>query len=240
MKNLKSFMKIIFPEYIKCIVCSKELNEDKLFSICDDCLEQIPFISGNTCIKCGMKLDNDYIVCLNCKDNPKYFERHFSVLSYTGVMPKLVQDFKFNKKKYLSVPFSKMMLEKFKDEDISVDLIMPVPIHQERLKERGYNQSELLLKEFECLSIPILKDNLQRIKYSPQQAVLTRAERRNNLVDAFVIKDKSVIKGKTILVVDDIYTTGSTLNEVSKTLIKAGASKVFCLTLCHASYYPNI
>ena len=86
MSKFEKFMKAIFPEYIKCIICSKELNEDKQFSICDDCIETLPFIEGNTCIKCGMKLDNDYIVCLNCKDNPKYFERHVSVLAYNAVI----------------------------------------------------------------------------------------------------------------------------------------------------------
>lgn len=240
MSKFEKFMKAIFPEYIKCIICSKELNEDKQFSICDDCIETLPFIEGNTCIKCGMKLDNDYIVCLNCKDNPKYFERHVSVLAYNAVMPILVQDFKFNKKKYLGKPFSRMLVEKLKDEELPVDLVIPVPLHPDRLKERGFNQAELLVEEFETLNIPILKDNLIRVKYNSQQSILSKAERISNLSGSFVIQDKKPIKNKNILVVDDIFTTGSTLNEVAKTLIEAGASKVFCLTLCHANFHPDV
>jgi len=240
MIKFEKFMKILFPEYDKCIVCSKELNEDKLFATCDECLETLPFIEGNTCIKCGMQLHGDYMVCLSCKENPKYFEKHFSVLSYTGIMPILVQDFKFNKKKYLGKPFSNMLVEKFKDAELDIDLILPVPLHENRLKERGFNQAELLLTEFESLNIPIIKDNLIRTKYNPQQAILSRAERINNLSGSFSITNKKEIKNKNILLVDDIYTTGSTLNEISKTLIEAGANKVFCLTLCHASFHPEV
>ena len=131
-------------------------------------------------------------------------------------------------------------MEKLKDEELPVDLVIPVPLHPDRLKERGFNQAELLVEEFETLNIPILKDNLIRVKYNSQQSILSKAERIINLSGSFVIQDKKPIKNKNILVVDDIFTTGSTLNEVAKTLIEAGASKVFCLTLCHANFLPDV
>lgn len=240
MSKIEKFIKQVFPEYTKCIICSKELNEDKLFTICDECLPSIPFIEGNSCIKCGAPLHSDYIICLNCKDNPKYFEKNISVLSYTGAIPMLIQNFKFDKMKYLGKPFSEMIALKLKEEELPIDLIMPVPLHKDRRKERGYNQAELLLQELSEFNIPIIKDNLIRIRYNPQQAVLSKTERISNLEGAFKVLNKAEIKNKNILIVDDIYTTGSTLNSVSKTLIEAGANKVFCITLCHALQKNNI
>lgn len=233
--TLNKLREFLFPEYDKCIICSCELNENKRYSICDDCLEKLPFIENHCCLVCGCPLPNPVTVCIKCKEDRKAFEYNRSVFAYDSPLPILIQGLKYNGKKYLAKPLSKLMLDKFMEIEDKIDYIIPIPLNPKRLKERGYNQAELLCESFEEIGLPVLKDNLIRIKNNPQQATLSKEERKKNLENCFDCLDKKKIKNKNILLVDDIYTTGSTLNEATLTLIKAGANKVYCLTLCNAS-----
>ena len=123
------------------------------------------------------------------------------------------------------------MFKYFENIKVPFDVIIPMPIHENRLKERGFNQSELLLKDIEKNYGRVYKNLLVRTKDTPHQTGLGKANRESNLDHAFKVTDKQKVKGKIILLVDDIYTTGSTLNECAKTLKRAGASKVFALCL---------
>lgn len=139
--------------------------------------------------------------------------------------------FKEDGKKHIGYAFARLIEEKFEDIQEDVDYILPVPIGADRLKMRGYNQSEILCREL--ISTGKVKyDLLLRPKDTLHQTGLDRKHRMTNLKGAFKVADKKLIKGKCILVVDDIYTTGSTLNECALTLKNAGASKVISLTLC--------
>ena len=126
------------------------------------------------------------------------------------------------------------MSEKFKTEKLYVDLIIPVPLCEKRLKLRGYNQSELLGKEIaKNLSLPLITNSLYRVKETLQQTKLNIMERQSNLKDAFVVKKKKMVKGKSVLLIDDVYTTGATSTEYARMLKLAGASAVYVLTVAH-------
>ena len=221
---------LIFPQNVKCIFCSKEVDE---YGICKECYEKLPFITGKTCIKCGGK-SGDSSVCIECKNSRHEFEQVFSILEYSGDTKQKILAFKQNKRKNIGVAFSEIVGEYFEKLDISFDVILPVPIHENRLKERGYNQSEILLQRIDNTYGRVYKNIFVRTKDTPHQTGLSKDHRENNLKNAFKVLDKSKIKNKTVLLFDDVYTTGSTFDECAKTLKKCGAFKVYGLCLCRS------
>lgn len=218
---------IFFPQNIKCIICGKEDNE---YGICDDRYSKLPFIKGIVCKKCGTNVKNGD-VCIECKGNNLEFERTFAIFDYEGKIRRTILDLKQNGEKYLAKPLSIVIVDYLEDLDMKFDMIIPMPIHTARRKERGFNQCELLLEEVKSRFGNVYEDVLIRHKDTPHQTGLNRDNRKNNLQDAFKVKDKSKIKGKTVLVFDDIYTTGTSMNECARTLKKSGAGKVYGLCL---------
>lgn len=220
---------LIFPQGYKCVICGIETEG---ISICDKCYEKLPLISGNkVCEICGGKTIGDGDVCLECKNSEIHYTKCFCVMDYVDEYAKLVYSYKNSNKKYLRHLFSKLLLDKFKSLDIPFDIILPMPIHDIRRKERGYNQVELMLDDIKNYYGRIDSNVLVKSKYTEHQTGLNKENRMLNLENSFKVVDKSKIKNKIVLVIDDIYTTGSTLNECAKTLFKAGAVKVYGLVL---------
>lgn len=199
-----------------------------------------------TCIICGRK-EKEY-VCKKCEkilknkllykiDNykNKYFSKHIYVFKYEGIIRSKIIDFKFNGKSYLAENFAKIIL---KNEKIcrffeSYDIIIPVPIHNKRKAQRGYNQSELIAKQICKINnkINIQNDILIKEKNNVAQSSLNKEQRIQNAKNVYKIINKEKILNKKIIIIDDIYTTGSTVNECSKILIKNGAIDVLVLTI---------
>lgn len=239
--NFKSIKELFFPNDYKCILCGEELNHNTLYSICDECMNKLPFNNGKVCIRCGEPLANMSNYCLHCKKTKPYFTKNTSLFLYEYPINKIIRQLKYDNKKYLSLTFSNMIAGEVSRMDIKFDMVIPVPLFEKRQKLRGYNQSELLAESlYSKLGIEINTKVLVKIKSTRTQANLTRAERMENLENAFKVTDKKLVKGKTILLVDDVFTTGTTINECSKTLIEAGASKVYSVTLAHAHYSRSV
>lgn len=229
-------LNIIFPTDIKCIFCGEELSENKLFSVCDKCEKELPYIANHTCKKCGCQMYSMSKICNECKTSNHKFKSNYSVFYYDGIVAKRIKQLKFQNKKYLSKTFSNFIVAKFLQQNIDVDFVIPVPLSLERLRQRGYNQSQLLCQSFIDNNILDVKTNiLSRVKNTKSQTHLTKSDRKLNIKDAFKVEDKQQIKGKNILLVDDIYTTGSTLNECAIVLLKNGAKSVFAITLANAN-----
>lgn len=130
-----------------------------------------------------------------------------------------------------------MMYDTYMQNDLDAQVIIPVPISYKREKERGFNQSYLLAKSLALkLNLPVNKDAIIKVKDNKQQAKLSLRERRNNVIGAYEIVDRAAVKGKKVLVVDDILTTGSTLSEVSRRLKIAGAVAVYGLVIASPVY----
>jgi ComF family protein len=225
-------LECLFPSKIECIVCGDELSYERPHDMCYDCLKRLPKIIKE-CKKCGVSITGMGKYCLTCKERKFRFERGVSCFDYSGKMVSLIHTLKYGGGKYLAKPLASFMTDKFNEAGFEVDFIMPVPVGHQRAKERGYNQAALLAREVSITVGIEYADILERIKDTPTQAKLTQEERRHNLDGAFVVTDKTKVKGKNILVVDDIMTTGSTCDEIAKTLLKAGSKAVFVLTLAH-------
>ena len=164
----------------------------------------------------------------------KYFNKHAYIFKYRGKIRELLIDYKFNNKAYLYKTFSYVILNNpniitFMNE---YEVIIPVPIHKQRYNHRGYNQSELIAKEIsKCLSTKFLSNVLIKTKNNSAQSSLNKIERFSNVKDVYKIKNINLIKGKKILLIDDIYTTGNTVNECSKVLKESGATEIGILTI---------
>ena len=240
MKNLLKkfthyFTKLIYPNGIKCIFCGDELNQNEYNSTCESCLKKLPFIN-NYCEKCGNPIRKDEIgVCFSCKTTNYNFNKARSVFVYIDEVLKTIHKFKYNNGKYLYKPLAKFMLEFYATQSMFADCVTYVPMFKKKEKLRGYNQAKLLANEFaNNLNIPIF-DFCEKVIDNESQTSLDLKERRENVKDTFKFKTefKKDIKDKVVLIIDDIFTTGATSNEISKILINAGAKDCFVLTLAH-------
>ena len=219
-------MKIIdlfFPQFNKCIFCHKETSES---NICKSCYSKLPFINGKTCDKCGGAMNDDGL-CGDCKKIRHEFLKCYCIFDYDKEIQEKLIAFKQNKRKNIGEGFSYIVKEYFSKIKMKFDLVIPVPIHENRLKERKFNQSEILASKISIANSEIMK----RVKDTPHQTGLSRKNRENNLTSAFEILDKRKVKGKVILLVDDIYTTGATLDECARCLYNVGAKAVYGLCL---------
>ena len=215
----------------KCIVCNREIHRDSKYCMCDKCRESLPAVK-NPCAKCGGDIPSG-VACLNCKSKPPIFEKTVVAYNYIPPISPLIYRLKYENAKYLAPYLGEMLVDTFLENNFDIDYIVPVPIHPNRRKERGYNQVELLLPAFDNLNIPYKLSVVERTIDTPHQTDLPRKERLHNLENAFKVIDKSQVKGKSILIIDDVYTTGSTLNELASVLYSAKAKTVYCLVIAH-------
>lgn len=221
---------LFMPRQVKCIFCNRETPK---FGICGDCYEHLPMITSPSCEICGGRLTGKGKVCIECKNRQMNFEKCYCVLEYSGDIKTKIISFKQNGVKHIGETFAFLMEDKFSSINESVDIIIPVPINEARLIKRGFNQSEVLCENLKSTG-KVNTTVLSRIKDTPHQTGLGRHNREDNLKGAFEVKDKKSLKDKTILIVDDIYTTGSTLNEVARTLLKCKPKKVIAMCLARS------
>ena len=238
---LGKFKAALFVKNIKCIVCMKELNEPNKYCICGSCINNLPYNNGHICYKCGTSIAGSGSYCLSCKDTQKDYEFARAPFIYGGSIQTLIYRLKYSSGKYLAPYLSNFLVDEFIKTDWQIDLVVPVPLYKKREKKRGFNQAELLSVAFKnVLNIPISKNNLIRLKNTPTQTKLTKAERKTNLNKAFKVLDKSEFKGKNVLLVDDVFTTGATNDECSKALIKAGVKNIYVITLAHVKHPVSV
>lgn len=236
LQRIKEIIKeMFFPSKIKCIICQEEMFKDNKYCVCEECFTNLPFNGDKVCNKCGMKIDDDGEYCLSCKQHiRKPYEKAFAPFEYKNEIIRLIHKLKYSNAKWLAPFISEFLIDCFLKQNINVDLIIPIPLNCKRLKERGYNQAEIICEKFASeLNIEIDNKSLIRKRYTQTQTNLTKKERKNNLENAFEVVDKSKIKDKTILLVDDVFTTGATMEEACRTLKKAKCAKIYCLTIAH-------
>jgi ComF family protein len=187
----------------------------------------MPFVSGEV----GTHL------CGTCLTRRRYFTMARAFGLYQGSLQEAIHRWKYEGKTYLNPFFGKWMAEGFYrywDADL-FGLLIPVPLHKQRLRERGFNQALLLAKELSHRTgIPYLKRVLQKRRPTIPQANLSGKEREKGVRGVFLVIGREKVEGKSILLVDDVYTTGATVNECSKVLMAAGAERVDVFTLAHA------
>lgn len=197
------------------------------------------------CLICEGKTENYLYICNYCSSlldrvksrvdkEFKYIDEGHSVFYYNEILSKLIWNYKFGNKRHLAYLFSEQLIEKIFQEQLHLktDYIISVPIHKKTLIKRGFNQVELLEDEIlKVINLNSLKDNLIKSTFTKEQARLAEIERKENLKDAFKILQPSKIIGKRILLLDDMITTGSTMEECGKVLKENGALEVIALSL---------
>ena len=225
MNRLKLLISAILPQ--RCLWCGRLVSADK--TACDSCAVNLPEISGEICEKCGREKK----VC-NCRGKENYFDGIVAPFYYSGAVKKGIHRFKFRNRKLSAGQFGAEMCKAIKKRygDIKFDIVLPVPMTEKAVKARTYNQSELLAKEISNkLDIRYSNDILYKLYETKKQHLLNYYLRKGNLTGVFDVRNSDEIKNKTVLLVDDISTTGETLNECSKMLWLNGASAVYCVTL---------
>ena len=228
-------LNLIYPKNIKCMFCSEELNQNSYNTTCENCLEVLPFIE-NPCDRCGSPMNENQVgVCFKCKKSNFNFTQAKSVFEYKDNPLIVVHNVKYNAKTYLVEYMVKYLLDIYATWGVFADIITNVPMFETKEKNRGYNQSKLLAEEFANKSkIPFIELSVKVVD-NVSQTELNTQERIKNIEDSFMVKSeyKKEIKGKIILIIDDVITTGATSSELSKTLIEAGAKECYVLSFAH-------
>ena len=192
-------------------------------------MANLPRTGEHICQVCGVTILDEADYCIRCQNQKGEFLLNRSPLIYDGNGQQLILAMKFGRKKYIANTLAAMMADEFIKRNMNAEIAVFVPMTREEEKKRGFNQSELLARNVaERLNLPLLPA-LVKTKNTSQQKQLKREEREKNLIDAFACIYKEV-KGRKILLIDDVFTTGATANACTHTLLKAGAKEVSVLT----------
>jgi ComF family protein len=229
---------VIFPP--RCLTCHDILDHYAGLPLCPSCFSEIKFIASPICICCGIPFSGtgepDHL-CGECIISPPAFSSARAVFQYKSTLLETIHRFKYNERVFLGKILGKIMAEypypAFNIKDFT--LVVPVPLHSKRLRERGFNQSVILAREISrCLQIPLDFLALKRNIHTEPQVRLGKKQRSSNVRGAFDVSDSSKIRDRKIILVDDVYTTGSTIKECSRVLMKNEASSVAVLTVARA------
>jgi ComF family protein len=208
----EQILNLVFPP--KCIFCKKILNIGAKLYICEDCCTKIPYMkNGNIKL---IKASN-------------YYDDIICVCEYSGIIKEALIRYKFFNKPSYYRTFAQLLYNKINEmtEWEKVDIIISVPLYRKKERQRGYNQSHLISKHLgKLLGIKVDGSLIIRTKNTDSQSLLNRVERLQNVKDAFQVTDAKAVYGKSILILDDIFTTGTTLNECCKVLKNSGARKI--------------
>lgn len=192
----------------------------------------LQYLPDSVCKMCGRPLQEGYddSQCSQCKNTAIYFDKSVCVFEFSGIVQAALHKLKFEGEREIAETMGKFMADKLMKQKWKIDIILSVPLYNKRLEERGYNQSYLLACEIarEC-SMDAADGVLERCRHTKSQVGLSRSERAHNVRDAFSVREKKRINGKSVLIVDDIMTTGATLNECSKAVRDGGAREVYCI-----------
>ena len=214
----------IFPPY--CVGCGRQGA-----FICASCRQSLPQIEPPVCPRCGRPQPSG-VLCSDCVGWQAAIDGIRSPFRFEGVIREAIHKLKYQNLRALAAPLAGMLQEYLSANHLDVDILVPVPLHRKRLRERGYNQSQLLAKELgKLIDIPVLDDALVRRKHTPPQArTATVEERTHNIADAFACLDGS-LQGEHVLLLDDVATSGATLDACATVLKANGAAAVWGLVM---------
>ena len=220
----------MFP--LRCVVCD-EITDNKKAGVCYECAKKIVYIKPPFCMKCGKQLgDEGEEYCADCSRKKHFYLQGAALYEYGSMADSLFR-FKYASRAEYALFFGRELWEKRGRWLISLkpDALVPVPVHGSRKRQRGYNQASLIAKELSKLSgIPVNEELIVRTKRTKAQKELSERQRQNNLKKAFKILQNDV-KLNTIVIIDDIYTTGSTIDAMAELLLRAGVSKVYYMVM---------
>lgn len=226
---LTSLLDFIYPPL--CVACGKEIEKGL---ICEDCLTKLTRLNIETCPECGEPVfdRNSH----RCREPRLKLKRVRTLGRYNSPRKELIGEFKYHHKPSLAKILGKEMGVILNSDPVlkTSDLLVPIPLHPARKRERGYNQAELLAEEISKFTYIPFSNCLKRVKNTKAQVTLSERERLENVREAFKLKKGADISGKRVILIDDVFTTGATLNAAALSLIEGGAEEVYGLTVAAA------
>lgn len=232
------FQHFLMPQH--CVLCGEPAINRDFSQVCRTCLEQLKPLPEPVCATCGKPLPGgEYApvdTCLECRSDPPPFDMARAWGPYQGNLRSLLREFKYHGSKPLAGPLSRLLAERLKGEAFpGFDWILPIPLHRQRLRSRGYDQALLLARNLGTRTgIPVLHGVIRTRDTLPQHG-LSASSRKENLAGAFTLKEGLHLEGARILVVDDVFTTGSTVSSLCRRLRKIrGIDFIGVLTVARA------
>ena len=228
-----AFLSLIYPPH--CAMCGCDTIAGK--HLCDGCLEKAAKIEAPFCRQCSQPFDGAIegaFTCSNCEDRRFHFDCAVSRYRSTGIVRELIHRFKYDRCQYLRLPLGEWLAETLDDERIlahSFDYLVPVPLHSARMREREFNQADVLAQLIAERHGERVLHALRRVRYTTTQTRLDREERMQNLRNAFRVRHSRRVSGSHLILVDDVFTTGSTVDECARVLKESGAASVRVVTV---------
>lgn len=229
---------LVFPSF--CHLCRAPLEDAGERVVCAACLSKLELRRGPRCPRCGRFFESpaEGHLCARCLEKAPAFSLHRSCGVYGGTLKEVILLFKYKKYAPLSRPLARYAASCLADEPdlwAGAELLVPVPLHSSRRRERGFNQSRLLARDLAAARGPgILDGALVKTRNAPAQAGLRAADRERNVRGVYAVKSPRDVVGRTLVLVDDVTTTGATVRECARVLVEAGAAEVRAITLAQA------
>ncbi len=226
-KSRQFLLDLMFPP--RCVNCQTAGSW-----LCENCWNSLSFLNGTICERCGTPVSADQ--CSQCQSNPLQFIDGIRSASYFEDNPirPAIHFLKYRNHKAVAAILGQILVDSYQRYDLHADVIVPVPLHASRQRERGYNQCELLAHQVGVLlNLRVDAYTLQRVRPTKSQMQLTAMERHQNVVNAFSCRHNS-LSGQTVLLIDDVCTTGSTLDACAGALKQSGVASVWGVTLAKA------
>jgi ComF family protein len=233
---LQAAVSLLYPPI--CTLCGRSIRPGEY--LCGQCEASAERIHAPFCHKCSEPFEGSItsaFTCANCGHREFHFDAAVAAYRGRGVVRQIIHEFKYNRQIHLRHLIARWLCAALDDDRLrgrQFDLIVPVPLHPARQRERGFNQASLLAELLARQSSIPLKPLLERIRYTNTQTALDRSERMENLHNAFRLRKNVDVRGLRVLLVDDVLTTGSTLNECARVLKRAGALSVYGATAARA------
>ena len=222
----------------RCVACRRGLSAGETRAICSVCWRAIVRIEGPRCALCGVPFPSEAAVshspthrCGACRDSPPEFTQAVAAAVYDGALAEAIRRFKYHKQADLAAALGEL-LDPTLQAIPAVDAVVPVPLHVRRLRQREFNQSLRIAAWIATrLHRPLWPDALRRVRWTDPQTTLDRAHRASNVRRAFTVRRPAAVAGRRLILADDVYTTGATVNECARALRAAGASAVYVVTV---------
>lgn len=225
-----NLLDLFFPR--RCPVCDEPVKPWNAL-ICKECAQMPAYIEPPFCMKCGKHLNREEKeYCGDCAALTHLFDRGRALFAYKSISSSIAR-FKYAGRQEYAAFYAACMANRLGVfiRECSAQALIPVPLHKSRLRHRGYNQAEALARELSALTgIPVMADWIVRVEKTAPMKDLSAQERQNNLKRAFKIR-RNDVKLSTVIIIDDIYTTGSTMDAMSRELKKAGVKRIYFLSL---------
>lgn len=230
---IDSSIDLLYPKH--CVSCDKVLLKiEKEMGFCKACAKKIQLVGPNYCMTCGVPVNENEQYCSTCQNTKHYYDQTRAIFRYTGDMKDAMYRFKYANRRCYGKTFVWHAMKIYGNwiKEMDFDVIIPVPMYEKKKRKRGYNQAEVFAKRLsQATGIPVENGIVRRKLDTVAMKQLNKLKRKKNLLNAFIMV-KNDVQFRKVLIVDDIYTTGSTLDEVARVLKDGGVKEVYGLCIC--------